>query len=54
MHCDHERRMMPMILKPRHQRRRLLTTRRLLQSSAEEDARTIPQLQLHPRLGTKK
>ena len=31
----------------------LPTKRRLLQSSAEEDARTIPQLRLHPRLGTK-
>ena len=31
----------------------LATKRRLLQSSAEEDARTIPQLRLHPRLGTK-
>ena len=32
----------------------LATKRRLLQSSAEEHARTIPQLRLHPRLGTKK
>ena len=32
----------------------LATKRRLLQSSAEENGRTIPQLQLHPRLGTKK
>ena len=31
----------------------LATKRRLLQSSAEEDAQTIPQLRLHPRLGTK-
>ena len=30
----------------------LATKKRLLQSSAEEDARTIPQLRLHPRLGT--
>ena len=38
----------------RPRRPSLATKRRLLQSSAEEDARTIPQLQLHPRLGTKK
>ena len=35
--CDHERRMMPMVLNARHQRRRLPTNRCLLQSSAEED-----------------
>ena len=32
----------------------LATKRRLLQSSAKEDAERIPQLRLHPRLGTKK